>query len=423
MLSDKKIYLHAIVLVAVILAVGIYTVAAPSWEVPRTIHYQGRLFDLEGNPIEGQRDITFRLWDDATATGEEHILWQDELRITFEDGGYFSIELGATGGNAFPDGLFEASGMWLGVEVDESGELSPRQRIHSVPYALKAGETAAIAEGTELDQGTVGDENLADVIQALRDEIEALKNPTPSCPDHAGEMVIVGNMDDGHAAFCIDKYEISIWPNADCTGSQKGKTDDDYGSGFPDNGNWLTPLYACSISDVPPSRSMTWFQAQQACVLSGKRLCTNAEWQASVAGTPDDSSCNTSGGASRNTGNGTCVSNYEAEDMIGNLSEWVALWEMEPGWNGGTPLWGDVAGTSYGSDVYNHGGLVTSPARGEDGSHEVFHGGTTARLPAAVWRGGCWSVGTRAGAFAVGLGNGPSSDLDILGARCCANVK
>src|SRR5438874_617328 len=46
-------------------------------------------------------------------------------------------------------------------------------------------------------------------------------------------------------------------------------------------------IYARSVAGVTPSRSITWFQAQQALANSGKRLPTNAEWQQAAAGTPD----------------------------------------------------------------------------------------------------------------------------------------
>ena len=45
--------------------------------------------------------------------------------------------------------------------------------------------------------------------------------------------------------------------------------------------------YAVSVAGVLPSTCLTWFQAEQACRLSGKRLITNQEWQAAAAGTPD----------------------------------------------------------------------------------------------------------------------------------------
>ena len=64
-----------------------------------------------------------------------------------------------------------------------------------------------------------------------------------------------------------------------------------YPANFPSTGNWTPVLgsnppspgvYAVSIPGVHPSACTTWFQANQACRLSGKRLVRNDEWQAAV---------------------------------------------------------------------------------------------------------------------------------------------
>src|SRR5262249_53409405 len=46
-------------------------------------------------------------------------------------------------------------------------------------------------------------------------------------------------------------------------------------------------VYAVSVPGVLPTACTTWFRAEQACALSGKRLPTNQEWQRAAAGTPD----------------------------------------------------------------------------------------------------------------------------------------
>src|SRR5262249_35889436 len=108
----------------------------------------------------------------------------------------------------------------------------------------------------------------------------------------APDSVKVGNV-------CIDKYEASVWsiPPSNIAlvkQVQAGKATlaalnqgsvallsctTGYPTNFPPDGNW-TPVagsnppspgvYAVSIPGVLPSTCITWFQAEQACALSGK---------------------------------------------------------------------------------------------------------------------------------------------------------
>jgi formylglycine-generating enzyme required for sulfatase activity len=239
---------------------------------------------------------------------------------------------------------------------------------------------------------------------------------TLKCP---GDSVKVGNV-------CVDKYEASVWDVpaantalvkkvqsgkatlADLTGG--GATQVSLSPGcipafpptFPSTGNWTAPLYAVSVAGVAPSGCATWFQAEQACRLSGKRLVTNQEWQATAAGTPDPGGtpgpldCNTNSFGPTNTGSRTaCVSSWGAFDMVGNLEEWVADW-------------GDLANScvnwnaSFGSDFSCVGG----PGLGNS------------NFPAALLRGGRFTYSTNAGVFAIASNVDPSTVGNIFGFRC-----
>lgn len=252
------------------------------------------------------------------------------------------------------------------------------------------------------------------------------------------EVVAVGD-------FWIDRYELSVWDTPSCDGTQFGADVDDYADAlFWPNGNWDAPLYACSLEEVVPATNITWFQAQQVCELSGKSLCTNAQWQAAVVNVAI-SACNTGGhgegyvggepgltGALDGGGDG-CVSNWGAMDQVGNLWEWVADWQGHPGWNGtmnefdGDP---DQDGIhEYGDDGYWAGGPIPTsmPDLGTSDSWRtncgwiagqgISQGGDYG--PAAMQRGGYYASYSDAGSFALTLGYGPGQTGNNRGARCC----
>ena len=237
---------------------------------------------------------------------------------------------------------------------------------------------------------------------------------------------------------CVDRFEASVWLVTDPTTAHKGlvkkvqkgtATLDDlvaagatelgcdtpafahqlFPDSFPVNGNW-TPLagsnpptpgiYAASLTGVLPTSCVTWFQAAQACALSGKRLLTNEEWQRAASGTPDPGDaetqgttmCNTKGLGPAPTGNlADCVSNWGIHDMIGNLWEWVADWaDKNPG----------ACALDFLGDISCFGG---------DGSNPI---------PGAVRRGGFWADGASAGSFAISSVHNPDLVVEGFGFRC-----
>jgi hypothetical protein len=222
-------------------------------------------------------------------------------------------------------------------------------------------------------------------------------------------------------ATCIDKFEASVWrvPNPTTTNAELvakieqgtataadleagdataiGKGTDNYAPCEDSGQNCANDIYAVSLPGVSPSASLTWFQAQMACKNARKRLPSNAEWQAAVAGTPDPGSdngttdCNSMGSLSLTGSRSDCLSSDGAFDMVGNLYELVADWVPR----------------TFGCDSWNAGVSPTLDQQCLSDEGEPF----------AVMRGGFSLNGPEAGPLAINT-LPLSNSLAAVGFRC-----
>jgi hypothetical protein len=125
-------------LFAAALTVILATVSPVSASVPATMTEQGRLFDTAGNPVTGT-SATFVFSIYSVATGGTAI-WTETQTISL-DAGFFSAELGEVTpipAGTFADAAGRAQNLYLGIKVNADSELTPRQPLSSVPYALVA---------------------------------------------------------------------------------------------------------------------------------------------------------------------------------------------------------------------------------------------------------------------------------------------
>jgi formylglycine-generating enzyme required for sulfatase activity len=310
-----------------------------------------------------------------------------------------------------PASLFDGSNTLFDVLADGGAVIASDQRVTPVPYARYAEQLGTADCPVGYDR--------------------AVDAATPAgrwfCRRGSDEVVRVG---DGPSAFWIDRYEASVWTTADgpASGTQRFLSDNDFPAAFPRNGQWRdpsqptapTPLYAASVAGQQPARSITWFQAVEACRASGKRLPTDEEWLTAANGTPDPGDHNGDGGrcrtgngatAPRNTGLGTiCRSGWGAQDMIGNVWELSSEWHAGAGTNTARV---NVAVQNWPADYNN------------DATWNI--NGLTAALPSATGavgvpavsaRGGGFGENARAGVFALSLDNAPSLYGSTIGFRC-----
>lgn len=230
---------------------------------------------------------------------------------------------------------------------------------------------------------------------------------------------------------CVDRYEASVWRVPDPTATnanlarkiqlgratrddlvaggatQLGTAGNDYAPCAANGQNCAGDVYAVSLPAVVPSAFITWFQAQEACASSGKRLPTSAEWQVAANGTPDggpDDHATTCNNDSADTVTLTgsragCISARGAFDMVGNLGEWVADWVPR-----------STACTSWGNfsdDVMCLAGANVDPP-----------GAAVEAGPGALVRGGFFFLGEGNGPLAVIGTVSPIRMQSFFGFRC-----
>ncbi len=101
-------------------------------QVPQQVNYQGFLSDQNGNPLNEQHNIVFKIYNSQTGGSA---IWSETHTVNIENGLY-SVLLGSQ--DTLSETTFNGTAKFLGIKVDADPEMTPRQKIVSVGYAIKA---------------------------------------------------------------------------------------------------------------------------------------------------------------------------------------------------------------------------------------------------------------------------------------------
>ena len=114
--------------------------------------YQGVIKEVGGaTPANKNRTIEFRIYDSPTG---DHVLWGRAYSVLLDENGLFNTSLTDAAGSAISGvtgtGLAKVladnagTTLYIGLTVDNSsGEISPRQALLAVPYAIHASDAAS----------------------------------------------------------------------------------------------------------------------------------------------------------------------------------------------------------------------------------------------------------------------------------------
>ncbi len=124
-----KKFLSCVLMASLLVSVvGVSTAGAD--EIPAVYPIQGFLTDDEGQPIDGEVDIRFRLYD-----GDD-VHHQEIVAVQVSEGSFLHY-LGEEE-TLDPELFAQFSSLELGIKVGTDNEMSPRLKVGSVPYAARA---------------------------------------------------------------------------------------------------------------------------------------------------------------------------------------------------------------------------------------------------------------------------------------------
>jgi hypothetical protein len=127
-------------LIMILFGLSVQTALA---DIPGTINFQGRLTDTAGNAVvDGTYGVTFTLH--YQATGNSPTGWSEVQNVSTQRG-YFNIALGSS---TTLNGLDFNYPYYLEIQVaGDAQPLNPRQPFSSIPYAMRAKNADAVADG------------------------------------------------------------------------------------------------------------------------------------------------------------------------------------------------------------------------------------------------------------------------------------
>jgi hypothetical protein len=161
--------------------------------VPNLIDYQGKITDDSNNPITDPVSIVFAIYD--IDTGGTALWTETHASVTPVDG-LVHVLLGSE--TTFEDNLFDGLDRWLSINVNSDGEMTPRLRIVSMPYAIHA-KTADTdndwtIDGSDMYSAVSGDVGIGTTTPGYKLDVDGDFRVTGILHDSAGDAGTSGQV-------------------------------------------------------------------------------------------------------------------------------------------------------------------------------------------------------------------------------------
>lgn len=168
--------------------------------VTSTFAYQGFLTNTAGQPINGNRALTFRLYGGASGGQPLWVEVRNGQNSVVIENGLFEVSLGEI--TPIPASVWDTATLYLGVQVEAEAELSPRETIGLVPVAQRAITADQADLALTVPDGSITSEKLDPTIQhvVLDEYIELTNDPqtvltTTFSVSHPARLLLITHLD------------------------------------------------------------------------------------------------------------------------------------------------------------------------------------------------------------------------------------
>ena len=153
---------------------------------PSLVNFRGQLLDFNGHLVTGTASIDLRVFPSQTGGAQLYIENIGSVEVI---NGLYAFQFGSNGSPDFTSVIRQNSETW--VEITLNGDVLPRQRFVSVPYALSAGNA-------QVSPGSITREMLSQDVQL---DLNQSTNIAPGSITR--EMLAPGVLVDGNGSQII----------------------------------------------------------------------------------------------------------------------------------------------------------------------------------------------------------------------------